>query len=50
MEIYLDLLDITTMKSFRKYFKCEYDKEKFRRKLRYSKKIMVLGKQPIYEW
>ena len=46
-DIYLDLLDITTRKTFRKYFKSEYERDKFRRKLKYSKKLMVLGFQKL---
>ena len=41
-KIYLVLLDIETNKEFTKYFKCEFDKEKFKRKLRYSKKLMII--------
>lgn len=40
--IYLILYDLTTKKEFTKYFKCEFDKEKFKRKLRYSKKLMII--------
>lgn len=47
--IYLDLLDISTRKTFRKYFKSEYERDKFKRKLKYSTKLMVLGMQKIYE-
>ena len=47
--IYLDLLDITTKKTFRKYFKSEYERDKFKRKLKYSTKLMVLGLQKIYD-
>lgn len=47
--IYLDLLDITTKKTFRKYFKSEYERDKFKRKLKYSNKLMVLGLQKIYD-
>lgn len=42
MEIYLKLLDLTVMKSFIKYFDTEYEKEKFKNKLKYSKKLMVI--------
>ena len=48
-DIYLDLLDITTKKTFRKYFKSEYERDKFKRKLKYSNKLMVLGLQKIYD-
>ena len=42
MELYLDLFDVTTMKQFRKYFKCEDEMDKFLRKLKYSNKIYVV--------
>lgn len=42
IELYLILYDVTTKKQFRKDFKCEYDMDKFKRKLNYSKKIYVI--------
>ena len=42
--IYLDLLDLSTMKKFRKYFETEFERDKFVRKLKYSKKLLVLNK------
>lgn len=42
MKLYLVLLDKTTMRQFRKYFDCEFDMDKFIRKLHYSKKLCVL--------
>ena len=42
MEIYLKLLDLKTMKTFKKYFKTEFERDKFIRKLRYSKRLKVL--------
>jgi len=41
--IYLKLYDITTGKTFTKYFDCEFDKQKFKRKLKFSKKIFIRG-------
>ena len=41
--IYLDLIDLKTMKVFRKEFSTEWDRDKFARKLKYSKKIKVVG-------
>lgn len=41
--IYLELYDITTNKTFIKHFDCEFDKQKFKRKLRYSKKLFIRG-------
>lgn len=45
--IYLDLYDLTTNKSFRKYFKCENDRIKFVKKLKYSKKLIIIGVVPL---
>lgn len=42
-KIYLVLLDKITNKEFTKYFKCEFDKEKFKRKLLYSKKLIIIS-------
>lgn len=44
-DIYLDLVLIETGKSFRKYFETEFERDKFRRKLKYSKRLRVLGIQ-----
>lgn len=49
MGVYLDLLNIETRKVFRKYFKSEYERDKFKRRLKYSNKLMVLGLQSIYD-
>lgn len=39
---WLDLYVIETDKVFRKYFECEFDRDKFRRKIKFSKRIMVV--------
>ena len=44
MKPYLDLIDIKTRKSFRKLFDTEFERDKFERKLRFSKQLIVLGK------
>jgi hypothetical protein len=49
MKIYLDLLNLDNMKVFRKYFDTEFDRDKFERKLRYSKRIKVIGRDESYE-
>lgn len=49
MEIYLELLDLKTMKTFKKYFKTEFERDKFIRKLRYSKRLKVLEIGGYYE-
>ena len=41
--IYLLLLDLSTNKQFRKLFSTEWERDKFKRKLRYSTKLKVLG-------
>lgn len=47
MNLYLDLYNLDTKKAFRKYFKCENDKQKFINKLKYSKKLIILGLQQL---
>lgn len=42
MKLYLLLQIIETGKQFFKYFDTEYEMDKFKRKLRYSNKIMVI--------
>ena len=49
MEIYLKLLDLKTMKTFKKYFKTEFERDKFIRKLRYSKRLKLLEIGGYYE-
>lgn len=44
MNIFLELIDLSTMKIFRKYFETEFERDKFSRKLKYSKRISVIGK------
>jgi hypothetical protein len=41
--IYLELIDWKTMKIFKKEFPTEWERDKFARILRYSKKIKVVG-------
>lgn len=42
MELYLILYNLETNKQFKKYFKCEADMDKFKRKLKYSFRIHLL--------
>lgn len=42
--ITLELIDMATMKIFIKKFETEYERDKFVRKLKYSKKIKVVNK------
>lgn len=41
MNIYLKLYDIKTKKTFKKFFDTELERDKFIRKLRYSKKLII---------
>ena len=41
--IYLELIDLKTLKIFKKEFLTEREREKFARTLRYSKKLKVVG-------
>ena len=41
-KLYLLLQIIDTGKQFFKYFETEFEMDKFKRKLRYSKKIMII--------
>lgn len=40
--IFLTLINLSTMKIFKKQFNTEWERDKFERKLRYSTKIKVL--------
>lgn len=40
--LYLYLLDITTNKKFFKYFETEFEMDKFKRKLKFSKKLFII--------
>lgn len=42
--IYLKLIDLKTLKIFKKEFDTEYQRDCFERKLRYSKKLKVIGR------
>lgn len=41
-KIYLVLYDLKTEKIFKKYFDTEFERDKFKRKLKYSKRIKVV--------
>ena len=43
-EIFVEILDLKTMKTFKKYFETEYERDKFIRKSRYFKNLIVLTK------
>ena len=42
MKVYLILYNIKEKKRFTKYFDSEYDKDKFKRKLTYSKQLIII--------
>lgn len=42
MDLYLILYDVTTNREFKKIFNCEYDMDKFIRKLHYSRKLYII--------
>ena len=42
--IYLELIDLKTLKIFKKEFQTEWERDKFANKLKYSKKIKVIGR------
>ena len=41
-KIYLLIMDLDTKKQFFKYFETEFEKDKFKRKLRYSTKLTII--------
>ena len=47
-KIYLELRNLKTGKTFKKYFRTEFEKDKFKRKLRYSSNLTVIS-DPISE-
>lgn len=51
-KLYLLLQDLTTKKQFFKYFDTEYDMDKFKRKLKYSKKIVIIedSREMIFDY
>lgn len=43
-KLYLELYVIDTKKIFKKYFDTEFERDKFTRKLRYSKNLKVISR------
>lgn len=39
---YLLIMDLTTNKQFFKYFDVEYEMDKFKRRIKYSNKLMII--------
>lgn len=42
-KIYLEILDLKKGKTFKKYFNTEFEKDKFKRKLKFSNKLKVVA-------
>lgn len=50
--LYLLLMDLTTNKQFFKYFESEFEMDKFKRKLKYSKKLIIIedSREMIFDY
>lgn len=48
MKIKLKLINLKTLQIFEKEFDTEFEKDKFKRKLRYSKKLKVVEDVNVY--
>lgn len=51
-KLYLLLQDTRTNKQFFKYFETEFEMDKFKRKLKYSKKLIIIedSREMIYDY
>ena len=51
-KFYLLLQDLTTKKQFFKYFDSEWDMDKFKRKLKFSKKLIIIedSREMIFDY
>ena len=51
-KLYLLLQDTTTNRQFFKYFETEFEMDKFKRKLKYSKKLIIIedSREMIYDY
>ena len=51
-KLYLLLMDLTTNKQFFKYFDTEFEMDKFKRKLKYSKKLIIIedSREMIFDY
>ena len=47
--IYLILVNLETGKQFKRYFETEFEKDKFKRKLKFSHRVAVVGDSSDYE-
>ena len=52
MKLYLLLMNRDTKKQFFKYFDTEYEMDKFKRKLKYSKKLFIIedSREMIFDY
>lgn len=41
-KLYLLIMDLRTNKQFFKYFETEYEMDKFKRRIKYSNKLMII--------
>ncbi len=48
MKVKLKLINLKTLQIFEKEFDTEFEKDKFKRKLRYSKKLKVVEDVNVY--
>ena len=51
-KLYLLLQDLISGKQFFKYFDCEWEMDKFKRKLKYSKKLIIIedSREMIFDY
>lgn len=51
-KLYLLLQDINSKKQFFKYFDTEYEMDKFKRRLKYSKKLLIIedSREMIFDY
>lgn len=51
-KLYLLLLDLKSKKHFFKYFETEWEMDKFKRKLKYSKKLLIIedSREMIFDY
>lgn len=52
MKLYLVLYNNINGKTFKKYFSCEFEMDKFIRKLKYSNKLQIVkdSREDIYDY
>ena len=50
MKIWLVIKDLETKKTFFKYFDTEYEKDKFKRKIKFIKNLMIIEDSSDIYW